>query len=295
MLNYYKYLPTSPGDEKWGLHVLNVGCNRINENVEYPATVYPAHHYFNWNQGRILNEYQIIYIPIGSGVFESANCKQHHIKEGTIILLFPGEWHRFRPNLNTGWYEFWVGFRGAIIDNIVNHHFLSRKNAVQEIGKSETIIQLFTDLIETTKEEKTGYQPLVSGMVMHLLGEIYSLAKQRIYTGDEMTESIIIKAKIIFRASIEENIKVENVANELCVSYAWFRKAFKSYTGIAPNQYLIQLRIEKAKMLLSNQSSSIKEIAFTLNFESVFYFSKLFKEKTGLSPNLYRKNLKIER
>jgi AraC-like DNA-binding protein len=294
MVNFYKYLPTSSGDERWGMHVLNAGCNRIDEYVDYPAAGHPAHHYFNWDMGRVLNEYQIIYIPMGSGVFESANCPQRQIKEGTIILLFPGEWHRFKPNLETGWDEFWVGFRGAVIENIVQQHFLSKKDAVQEIGLSEKVIHLFTDIIDITKEERTGYQPLVSVILMHLLGEIYSLARQRLYTGEEMTESIINKARIILRTNIEQDINIENVANELCVSYAWFRKAFKAYTGIAPNQYLIQLRIEKAKMLLTNHSKSIKEIALSLNFESAFYFSRLFKEKTGVSPDVYRKGLRLD-
>ena len=295
MINYYKYLPTSSEDERWGMHVLNAGCNRIDGYVDYPAPEHPAHHYFNWNQGRVLNEYQIIYIPMGSGVFESANCEQQQVKEGTIILLFPGEWHRFKPNQKTGWDEFWVGFKGVIIENIVRQHFLSKRNAVQQIGISEKIIHLFSDLIDITKEERTGYQPLVSGMVMHLLGEIHSLAKKQLYTGEEITESIINKARIIFRTNIDQKINIENIANELCVSYAWFRKAFKNYTGIAPNQYLIQLKIEKAKMLLANRSRSIKEIALSLNFESAFYFSKLFKEKTGISPDSYRKNLNTDR
>jgi AraC-like DNA-binding protein len=117
------------------------------------------------------------------------------------------------------------------------------------------------------------------------------LGKQKLYTGEEITESIIKRARIIFRTNIEQDINIEKVANELCVSYAWFRKTFKTYTGIAPHQYLIQLKIEKAKMLLGNRSRSIKEIAFSLNFESAFYFSKLFKEKVGVSPKEYRKNL----
>lgn len=291
MTNYYKYLPTSPEDERWGLHVLSAGCNRINAHVDYPAPEHPVHHYFNWSKGRVLDEYQIIYIPMGNGLFESASCKQQLIKEGTIIVLFPGEWHRFKPDPQTGWDEFWVGFKGLIIENIVHQHFLSRKNAVQEIGLSEKIIQLFTNIIEITKEERTGYQPLVSGIVMHLLGEIHSLSRQQLYTGEEITESIINRARIMFRTNIDQDIDMENLAKELCVSYAWFRKAFKTYTGIAPHQYLIQLKIEKAKMLLTNRSKSIKEIAFSLNFESAFYFSKLFKEKVGVSPALYRKNM----
>lgn len=292
MTNYYKYLPTSTEDERWGMHVLNAGCNRICAHTDYPASEHPAHHYFNWNQGRVLNEYQIIYIATGSGIFESAHCKQQSVKEGTILILFPGEWHRFKPEPQSGWDEFWVGFKGNFIEHIVQQQFLSEKNAVIDIGLSEKIIQLFENIIEITKEERTGYQPLVSGIVMYLLGEIYSLTRQQLYTGEDITESIINKARIIFRTNIDQQINIEEVAKELCVSYAWFRKAFKTYTGIAPHQYLLQLKIEKAKMLLPNRSQSIKEIAFSLNFESPFYFSKLFKEKVGVSPKEYRKNLK---
>jgi len=293
MTNYCKYLPTSSEDERWGMCVLNAGCNRIGAHVDYPAPEHPAHHYFNWRKGRILDEYQIIYIPFGNGVFESAGRELQQIKEGTIIFLFPGEWHRFKPAAEKGWDEFWVGFKGMFIENIMRQHFLSKKNAVHEIGLSEKIIHLFTDIIEITKEERTGYQPLVSGIVMHLLGEIHSLTKQQFYAGEEGTESIINKARIIFRTNIDQGINIEKVAEELCVSYAWFRKAFKTYTGIAPHQYLIQLKIEKAKMLLTDCSRSIKEIAFSLNFESPFYFSRLFKEKTGFSPDVYRKQLRI--
>ena len=291
MTNYYKYLPTSAEDESWGLFVLNTGCNRINKHVVYPATEHPAHHYFNWEKGRILDEYQIIYISKGEGVFESANCAQQAIKEGTILFLFPGEWHRFKPNEQMGWDEFWVGFKGTVIENITQQLFITKENAVLEIGLHEEIIQLFTAVIEKTKEEKTGYQPLVAGIVLHLLGLIHSLIKQCNFKEEDITESTINKARTILRTNIDEDISMEKVAAELNVSYAWFRKAFKTYTGIAPNQYLLQLKIEKAKMLLANQSKSIKEIAFSLNFESAFYFSKLFKEKTGVSPELFRKNM----
>lgn len=291
MINYYKYLPTSSEDESWGMHVLNAGCNRINKAAVYPAQEHPAHHYFNWNKGRVFDEYQVIYIAKGEGVFESVNCRQTIAKEGNIILLFPGEWHRFKPNENTGWDEFWVGFKGDIIENIAQQNFLAKQKAVLDIGIHENIVTLFTEIIENTREEKTGYQPLVSGIVLHLLGQIHALTRQRSFEPEDITECIINKARIIFRTNIDQDIAMEKVAEELNVSYAWFRKAFKAYTGIAPNQYLLQLKIEKAKMFLSDNSRSIKEIAFSLNFESAFYFSKLFKEKTGASPEQFRKNM----
>jgi len=293
-MNWYKYLPTSSKDESWGLYVLNTGCSRITETEIYPSPDHPAHHYFNWNKGRVLNEHHMVYIAKGSGIFESASCKQRIIHEGTILMLFPDEWHRYKPDIKTGWDEYWVGFKGNVVDNIVRQQFFTRENAVLKIGLHEIIIQLFTKIIEETKDEKPGYQPLVSGVVMHLLGVIYSLAKTGGFSAEGITESIINKARIILRTNIDHAITMEKVAEELNVSYAWFRKAFKAYTGIAPQQYLIQLRIEKAKAYLADRSLSVKEIALRLNFESIFYFSRLFKEKTGVSPDVYRKGLRLD-
>ncbi len=291
MNNFYKYLPTSEVDEKWGIYVLNAGCNSIGKHATYPAPDHPSHHNFNWNNGRVLHEYQLIYIANGTGKFESTNCTQVAVKEGTVLILFPNEWHRFKPDEQMGWDEFWVGFKGDVIEKLVGNEFLSLSNPVLSIGLNDTVIQLLSEIVERTKEEKTGYQQLVSGMVFHLLGKVLSLVKERSFEPEDPTESIINKARIIFRTNIDHDIDVEKVAEDLNVSYAWFRRAFKRYTGIAPNQYIIQLKIEKAKALLTDHTKSIKAVAFSLNFESAFYFSKLFKEKTGSSPEEYRKSL----
>lgn len=291
MTNYYKYLPSSDEDESWGLHILNTGCNRIVQHEIYPSVQHPSHHYFTWNKGRILDEFQLIYIAKGEGIFESASCRKSIIKEGTILLLLPGEWHRFKPDEKTGWDEYWVGFKGPIMDNLVQQKFFSRSKAILQIGIHEGIINAMLEIIEKTRNEKTGYQPLVAGIVMHLLGQIHSLVRQRKFKAEDITESIISKARVIFRANIDQDICIEKVAEELNVSYSWFRKAFKAYSGIAPHQYLLQLKIEKAKAFLADPSVQIKEISFLLNFKSTFYFSKLFKEKTGSSPAAFRKKV----
>lgn len=288
-MNYYQYLPLSGDDENWGLSVLNTGCTRIHPYQQYPYTNHPAHHYFNWENGRILNEYQLIYIAQGEGMFESSGMSKSKINEGSVILLFPGEWHRFKPNADTGWDEYWVGFKGDVIDNLIKKRFFHPEEALLHAGFREEIIILLTEIIEHTKVEKTGYQPLISGAVLHLLGYIHSLTRQKIFENESMVEIIVDKARVLLRTKIDEDVTMQKIADELQVSYAWFRKMFKRYTGIAPQQYLIQLKIEKAKMLLGIPSKSVKEVAYELNFESYYYFSKLFKERVGLSPDQYKK------
>jgi len=294
MQNYFKYLPVSEVDESWGLYVLNAGCGRIQSSDSYPKKDHPEHHYFNWSKGRILHEYQLIYITKGSGVFESHHCTQKIIEEGTMIILFPGEWHRYKPDTDTGWDEHWVGFNGEVIENLVRKKFFTPENPFMAIGFSEQIMNIFLEIIERTKQERAGYQPLISGAVLHLLGYIYSIYRQNDFGEKNMIEQTVNKAKVLLRENIDEDISIEKVAKELQVGYSWFRKAFKMYTGMAPGQYLIQLKIEKSKEMLCDPARSVKEIAYDLRFDTSFYFSKLFKEKTGLTPVQFRKKSSLK-
>lgn len=291
MINFYKYLPLSDEDEKWGLSILNSGCTRINAHESYPYNQHPEHHYFNWNSGRVLNEYQLIYIMRGKGYFESQSMELTVVEEGSLILLFPGEWHRFKPDEKVGWDEYWVGFKGEIAENLARNKFINSKEALIYVGIKEEILGLITEIIENIKEEKAGYQALVSGTLLHLLGYIHAILKQQLFTKENHVEIIIDKARILLRQRIDEEVVMEDIAKELNVSYSWLRKMFKSYTGIALGQYLIQLKIERAKVLLSNPSKTIKEIAYDLHFVSCFYFSRLFKEKTGVSPEKFRNSI----
>ncbi len=73
------------------------------------------------------------------------------------------------------------------------------------------------------------------------------------------------------------------------MSYSWFRKMFKQYTGLSPAQYQLWVKLQKAKALLIGSSKNIKEIAFLLEFESSNYFTVFFKQKTGMTPVEFRK------
>lgn len=290
MDNYFLYFPVSEKDESWGLTVLNAGSTKIEKNSCYPPSYHPSHHNFNWNTGRVLQEYQLIYITHGSGIFESESCKEE-ITAGCLILLHPQERHRYKPNTETGWDELWVGFKGDFIDNIVEQNYFKPAKAVYHIGFNETIVNLFNDILAFAKQEKSGYQPVISGAIIYILGLLHAEEQKRKFQEQDMTELIVSKARVIFREKVYEKISPEKVAEELQVGYSWFRKIFKKYTGMAPGQYLIQLKIQKAKELLADPNKLIKEIAYDLHLESSLYLSKLFKEKVGLTPLEYRNEI----
>lgn len=294
MINYYKYLPVSEEDQQWGLYVLNAGCNSIREAGNYPHPSHPAHHHFRWEKGRVLEEFQLIYISRGEGVFESAHCALTTVKAGTVLLLFPGEWHRFRPSA-AGWDEWWVGFTGDVAARLLENRFISPEAPLLQTGQQRDVQQFLSDIIDHARAEKPGYQPFIAGGVMHLLGFLHARSKQASLEHEDVPEAQVHKAMQIIRANADQRLSIEKVAEETCVSYAWLRKAFRKYTGIAPGQYLLQLKIERAKSLLADPARSVKEIAADTGFESAFYFSKIFKVKTGLSPDAYRKKIESDK
>ncbi|HEX8023895.1 AraC family transcriptional regulator [Mucilaginibacter sp.] len=288
MTNYCKYLPVNQDDEAWGLTVLNTGFTHIPRSTVYPSKDHPSKYYFTWKNGRVLHEYQIIYITQGSGIFESEHCKLTQVQEGTIILLFPNERHRYKPDSDTGWHEYWIGIKGQIMENFILNKFFSVQKPILNIGLKDALFNLFTEIINITKSEKPGYQPLIAGASVHLLGIIHAELKKASFQDGNNIQVIMDKARFLMRDHMNQHITPEEIAEELKVGYSWFRKAFKQYTGMAPNQYLIQLKIQQSKELLLVPENSIKSVAYRLNFESVTYFSKLFKMKTGLTPVNYR-------
>src|SRR5260370_33202718 len=104
MQDYFVYLPTQPADSIWGCVATAVGYTNVLPNKPYPPRQHPLDHYFNWNKGRVLRSFQIILISTGTGMFEcDAFSGQQFVEPGTIMVLFPGIWHRYRPNPTTGW------------------------------------------------------------------------------------------------------------------------------------------------------------------------------------------------
>ena len=103
-----RYLTVSPTDQMWSLHVTSVGHQTIAPEENYPPQDPPTRYLFDTKNGRILNEYQLLYIAKGKGVFSSKSSGMWQVKEGYMFLLFPGEWHTYRPDESTGWNEYWI-------------------------------------------------------------------------------------------------------------------------------------------------------------------------------------------
>ncbi|WP_423127004.1 AraC family transcriptional regulator [Gaoshiqia sp. Z1-71] len=283
------YPPVSATDRQWGLTVTTTGYQAVPPNSEYPTAGHSAAYYFSVGNGRILDEYQLVYIDKGRGMFRSSSVKEVLLEEGSLFMLFPNEWHTYRPDRETGWGTFWIGFKGENMDQLMKGHFFTKASPVIHLGYQEKLIGLFQEALNVARHERPGCQQLLAGLISLMLGIIHYEKRNEDIRNDHM-HRLIGKARLMMKEKVWQNISPEQVAGELNMSYSWFRRFFRKYTGVSPGQYLIHLRIRLARELLEQTGLSVKEIAGQLGFESAGYFSVFFKRQTGVGPLDYRKS-----
>lgn len=271
-----------------GINILDIGHNIHPTNHPYPDMSHPDSYYFEWEKGRSLSEYQIIYISKGEGYFEANGLPPQLIEEGTIILLFPNVWHRYRPKETTGWEEYWVGFSGTYAQYLLEQECFSPQNPIIKVGFNNEFLDTFSKLIKIIESKEENYRKLLSFSLIQLLGIVYAsalLSKQKLSKKDEL----INKMRNEIHTYWNQNIDFKDLSAQFNVSYVWFRKTFKEVLGIAPNQYHLMLKLRKAEQMIQETNLTLAEIAFKSGFESEFYFSRIFKQKMTYNASEVRK------
>jgi AraC-like DNA-binding protein len=281
-----KYMLASERDALWGLTVTTIGYEEIGPRDPYPTRGHADGYYFELDKGRELPEYQLLYITEGTGIFHSRTVPEARLREGDFFLLFPGEWHSYHPTPPRGWKKYWIGFKGRNMDDRVRAGFLSPTKPIYHVGFSDDIVHLYKEAFEAANREEAYSQQLMAGIVNHLIGKMYSLERNiELMSRSQAHVNMINRARLRIRESLESNLTIQQVAQDMGVSYSNFRKLFKEHTGLSPATYQQDLRLQRAKELLTTTDMSIKEIAYRLNFESPDYFSAKFKAKTGRKPS----------
>lgn len=288
---FYKYLTVGEDDKKWGIYLTGAGHILVERNTAYPLVDDPSHHYFHWLVGRRLSDYQVLYITKGKGIFESEITGIRRISAGDVFILFPGVWHRFKPDNDSGWDEYWVEFNGDLIKHYRSKEYLNPENPVISIGIEGEIAGNFLKILELIKKEKPGFQYIASGILLQILGQMFASKKYHSFEGKEIEEKIK-QAKLAILENLSHTIMQEELAKSVGLGYSLFRKKFKEYTGVSPARYQIGLRMNKAKDLLITSNLSLKEIAHNLGFETADYFFRLFRQKTGVTPSDFREKNK---
>ena len=287
MSTQFRYFAQDKASMGWGLCVYDVGWQRVSPHDDYPMKQHPDGYYYTWETGRRLSEYQLCFVFSGDGVVEFEPNRPVALSQGNLLLLAPGEWHRCRPDPETGWGTLWIGFGGKMARSIVRRVFHQDGSFVLPVAKANEFESSAMRLVNQML--KFGERRLLSsaGDLMSLLGRI---AEEDFDSEAVVTTSGAIReaqSEIIRRAC--ETIDLMELAKSVGMTYDSFRHQFADMTGFSPLQFQLTERMRVAKNLVANTNMPISEIARRTGFSSAAYFSRSFRAATKLSPVGYRR------
>lgn len=285
---FSRYLPVEPSLVDWGMYVLHAGFTRVSSGSSYPAGEHPQGYLFSWDKGRVLDEYQVVYLTDGRGVFEYGKTGPVQVVAGDLMLLRPGLWHRYRPDSEVGWEETWIGFQGHYAHRLIEK-FFARDKALVQVGHDEELVRKLQYVIGLMQEAPPGYRQMMAGETVATLARIRALDMRADHERNAHEDKMNQARYHLLRHATEE-VDLAALAGQLGLSYSRFRSLFREHTGSSPRRYQIDIRINRARELLRESNHNINEIAELLGFSSVYYFSRLFRQRTGQTPSGFRRD-----
>ena len=109
----------------------------------------------------------------------------------------------------------------------------------------------------------------------------------RIYRGG-LTPARLRRVAELVHAKIEEELTLDEMAEEAGLSTAHFSQTFRKSTGKSPHQFVLNHRVERAKRMLRAADMRILDVAVACGFKTQQHFARVFRQLCGASPTEYR-------
>ncbi len=150
------------------------------------------------------------------------------------------------------------------------------------------MLQLFSELFQYEPIHPIADELFYNGNFISMLAEICRQHKLSAPADSHRGDIYVQQASRFMQQHYDKDIQIESVAQYIGLERSYFSKVFKARTGIAPYEYIMNLRCSKGKLLLLETAMPVEHIALMIGFKDSFHFSSFFKKKTGLSPLNYR-------
>lgn len=223
--------------------------------------------------------YSLHYILSGKGyvVFRG---ETYALSAGDAFMVFPEEEILYYPEESDPWEYRWVDFKGADAKGLVARTGFSKKcPIVRGVPEIEPMFHVYEEGVygETARER---YAAKVYLLLTYFLKESKVQGEKRTYFEEA--------AEIIRNSYWKQELNISRLADSLNVERSYLYRLFMEHAGISPQEYLAEVRMERACELLSAGELSVQAVACSVGYKDALYFSRVFRKRKGITPSDYR-------
>jgi AraC-like DNA-binding protein len=248
--------------------------------------------------------YEMVYMKKGYAVFEISG-QNVELGPNDIVIIKPMQYHKFIVKSENGC-EFIVlnftfenridgEFSQKPMEDFLN--FVSSRETgpyiTLKVSPRNEIVVLMNRILKERESSELGSEFLNYLLILELF-VLLSRALKMEWENSIKSKSPKLKELIgisvnYIQTNFERDISLGNIAKFVFLSPSYFTRAFKDETGMSPINYLLKVRIERAKELLAGTSTKISDIALNVGFSNQQRFNEMFKKYAKITPLQYRK------
>ncbi len=228
-------------------------------------------------------EYILIYCAEGQG-YIYVDDREFLIQKQEAFCIPRGRKHRYYADEKNPWSIFWVHFKG---ENTI--YFPLEDCQIIEINSrhgEQRIITLFDVLFRALERNYTqGNFIYISQVLSLILSEIYY--REKVDEVSKQNRHLTAVIRYMYR-NLDKNLTLSVLAEEMQLSKSYLNAVFKKYSGKAPIDFFINLKMQEACKLFKSTDMLVAEVGRSLGYEDPYYFSRIFKKVIGASPREYK-------
>lgn len=241
----------------------------------------------NWRKQNEIAKHSCFYFVLGGSCNLEIDGKQYTLHPGSLALLPGGKVINASHTEEKYLYKYWCEF-SARIAGVSIFDWLQIPYVIQVDDMEQT-----ESLFHAMLYDGYGQCYTVKSGVLRASEQLFSILdiflektlQDREIFGNNRD---LMKVILYMAEHMQEKLTVEDIAAIIYMSPAAFSRMFHKYVGMPPITFLNELRLDKAKKLLSETDISINQIAETVGFDDEFYFFKIFGRHVGVTPAVYR-------
>jgi AraC-like DNA-binding protein len=235
-----------------------------------------------------LPSFLIVYTLSGKGYLRYKG-KRHTIQPGQTFFIHCMDYQYYETDPDELWELLWVHFDGGSSRQYYEQ-FLLADEPILTLSPQSPIPALLHELIRLQLHQDAQTELLSAQAIVQILTDVllHTLSRNQ-QPHSRFLPDYIQQTQLFLKEHLHEKITLDRLSELFSISKYHLAREFKVYTGLTPNEYLINLRMNKSKELLRYADLPIHEIAKEVGFENVSHYINQFKKQEDTTPLSFRK------